>query len=1093
MYASFAPERLGASSPADGAHDSDAASSSAPTVHVPAQDAHAAFLIFAVAFVFNLNAALWTSQKHRIGLNVQVAYISAVAAWTHREMANGDDWYVSAEGLFPSSSSSASSSPSLLAAEEDEIFARSSFENSGAEFSGTSFSALRVLEWVFTTPVLLILVQHIHEYAFAASEYSPRGRDDANPRRARVEASNESASSATTRERGAAAKKATAHRSSHRSASAFRYRPVNKAALIIADEVMILCGVFLPLYPSWASLPRVALLLASVGSFCFVVSHSVRALLDVALHADLDVPDACRVWIIILLKTVAWSAYPCVFFAADLGRISVKTQHELYLYNDVLTKFSYTLVVSAGSLRFLDLLEEHRAAVAAQMSQVQRAFFFNITHELRTPLNSIIGFNTLAMESGELTEFTGSFIKASLTSAEALLGLINQILDFAKFEGAKDASGGALGSIELSRDEWRIAELVEQVSEMTQKASSRGVDFVVRVRTPAAFRKTFVGDFFRLRQCCVNLVDNAVKYSSDLQGREALVELIIAVEDEGEDEGVEDASAESVVGSDSEEAEPSDARPSRDEDSRVFSFSAEKKKKKKNPPKAGASARSSRVTFEVRDNGVGIPASKRSSLFVPFCQPAEHRAAKEKGTGLGLVITKSIVECMGGTVDFESEENEGARFFFTLDFDHPAAKTAPEAGGNDGSDRVPLLPLEHRFVFHPSARDPTRRHVGSLLRCHGAAPRRRYVGAANDADFAAKMRRAASGGGRAVAVAEAPREGDKEEVLHFALAILDHLRALTREGGLAGAVVVGRPYQLIELRKRFGDRENLRMILAPVKPSDFLDAARRLARAKGAGGEGAGWGEGAGGEGGEADADGIDAAHRAALVAEREAEPGWMFDSVSSAGGEPQRDEGSGSGSGSSRGGECENEKGPNPGGGSGSVATVHDSDLDLSGMRVLLVEDNALNQQMATFSIVKRGASLDVASHGGEAVDLVRKSFERRRASLEGDPRGSEAAPPPLPYDCVLMDMMMPVMDGAEATKRIRALETEFAVRGAAATRMPIVGLSANVGPEYTARVKAAGMDGTLSKPFYPATLRSTLASVKKGEYQGFAGTTIA
>ena len=387
----------------------------------------------------------------------------------------------------------------------------------------------------------------------------------------------------------------------------------------------------------------------------------------------------------------------------------------------------------------------------------------------------------------------------------------------------------------------------------------------------------------------------------------------------------------------------------------------------------------------------------------------------------------------------------------------------------------------------PTAPLPLRSGVRVIL------PGLGYVGAANDADFAAKMRRAASGGGRAVAVAEAPREGDKEEVLHFALAILDHLRALTREGGLAGAVVVGRPYQLIELRKRFGDREDLRMILAPVKPSDFLDAARRLARAKGAGGEGAGWGEGAGGEGGEADADGIDAAHRAALVAEREAEPGWMFDSVSSAGGEPQRDEGSGSGSGSSHGGECENEKGPNPGGGSGSVATVHDSDLDLSGMRVLLVEDNALNQQMATFSIVKRGASLDVASHGGEAVDLVRKSFERRRASLEGDPRGSEAAPPPLPYDCVLMDMMMPVMDGAEATKRIRALETEFAVRGAAATRMPIVGLSANVGPEYTARVKAAGMDGTLSKPFYPATLRSTLASVKKGEYQGFAGTTIA
>ena len=60
-------------------------------------------------------------------------------------------------------------------------------------------------------------------------------------------------------------------------------------------------------------------------------------------------------------------------------------------------------MISAGSIRFIEVLEEHRAKVVIQMSQVQRSFFFNITHELRTPLNSIIGFNTLAMESGELT------------------------------------------------------------------------------------------------------------------------------------------------------------------------------------------------------------------------------------------------------------------------------------------------------------------------------------------------------------------------------------------------------------------------------------------------------------------------------------------------------------------------------------------------------------------------------------------------------------------------------------------------------------------------------------------------------------------
>ena len=111
-----------------------------------------------------------------------------------------------------------------------------------------------------------------------------------------------------------------------------------------------------------------------------------------------------------------------------------------------------------------------------------------------------------ATESGELTEFTESFIKASLTSAEALLGLINQILDFAKFEGAKDKSGGSDSSIELSEDVWTLRQLIEQVTDISQKASSRGVDLVINIANPEHFNTKFVGDFFRLRQCCVNLV-----------------------------------------------------------------------------------------------------------------------------------------------------------------------------------------------------------------------------------------------------------------------------------------------------------------------------------------------------------------------------------------------------------------------------------------------------------------------------------------------------------------------------------------------------------------------------------------------------------
>jgi signal transduction histidine kinase len=91
----------------------------------------------------------------------------------------------------------------------------------------------------------------------------------------------------------------------------------------------------------------------------------------------------------------------------------------------------------------------------------------------------------------------------------------------------------------------------------------------------------------------------------------------------------------------------------------------------------------SQLSFEVRDNGVGIPVEKQHALFVPFCQPADHKTAKNKGTGLGLVITKAIIECMGGSIDFESVEDEYTRFFFHTQFAHAQA-TPRHSMSSDG-------------------------------------------------------------------------------------------------------------------------------------------------------------------------------------------------------------------------------------------------------------------------------------------------------------------------------------------------------------------------------------------------------------------------
>ena len=154
------------------------------------------------------------------------------------------------------------------------------------------------------------------------------------------------------------------------------------------------------------------------------------------------------------------------------------------------------------------------------------------------------------------------------------------------------------------------------------------------------------------------------------------------------------------------------------------------------------------------------------------------------------------------------------------------------------------------------------------------------------------------------------------------------------------------------------------------------------------------------------------------------------------------------------------------------------DWDLDISSMRVLLVEDNLMNQKVATVSMAACNVTTHIADNGKIACDAYKQI-------LAGE------IPP---YDVVFMDQMMPVMNGTEATVRIREMESEARKKfesGELEKEPPmaalIVGLSANVGPEHVSAIQQAGMDGTLSKPFYPSTLRGLLRDVYLGRYMGF------
>jgi two-component system sensor histidine kinase/response regulator len=127
----------------------------------------------------------------------------------------------------------------------------------------------------------------------------------------------------------------------------------------------------------------------------------------------------------------------------------------------------------------------------------------------------------------------------------------------------------------------------------------------------------------------------------------------------------------------------------------------------------------------------------------------------------------------------------------------------------------------------------------------------------------------------------------------------------------------------------------------------------------------------------------------------------------------------------------------------------------DLTGLRVLLVEDNAINQQLAQELMESRGAEVTVASNGKEALELI------------------DAVAPDF-FTAVLMDLQMPVMDGYEATRLLR-LDPRFVA-------LPIVAVSAHAMSDELERCQVLGMNGHISKPIEPELLFSTLGDIARG-----------
>jgi signal transduction histidine kinase len=279
----------------------------------------------------------------------------------------------------------------------------------------------------------------------------------------------------------------------------------------------------------------------------------------------------------------------------------------------------------------INLKSEQLAESNRKLSEVSRAksdFLANMSHELRTPLNSVIGFAEVLRDEffGKLNEKQQEYVGNIHSSGKHLLSLINDILDLAKVES---------GKLELEPKSLSLQSVINNSMIMLrEKAIKHGIKLESDIEPQADIMVE--ADERKLKQILFNLLSNAVKFTPD-----------------GGSVKITAKKAEMTEGQASSSKEKIEAL--------TFAHWS--------LPLTGDF-----IEISVEDTGIGIKQEDMGRLFKEFSQLESPYQKKYEGTGLGLALTKRLVELHGGRIRVESEFGKGSKFAFTIPIKQPAAK-----------------------------------------------------------------------------------------------------------------------------------------------------------------------------------------------------------------------------------------------------------------------------------------------------------------------------------------------------------------------------------------------------------------------------------